>query len=213
MTIRELAREYKNEIMDGIAWVAIWKVGRQWNATSFYLDCDTDRIEPDELEFATDILAKDENAILINEYYCAHMGDGTLEDIVAGIRFHYNHGYNMLKTSTAYTEALEAQQAAQDPAEADDRIGQQLEEFLQTEAGEEMKETIRLWDRVLTRQEGEKKDHASNVCGAKWEVFKMFLKQLYGIEFFFTRTDEYFGICTEDERIFLMKERRGGTAR
>lgn len=211
MTIRELAREYKNEIMDGIAWVAVWKVGRQWNATSFYLDYDTERIKQDEVEFAKEILAKDENAILINEYYCAHMGDGTMEDIVAGIRFHYYHGYNKLKTSTAYTEALEAQKDEQDPAEPDSRIAQKLGEFLQTEAGKDMQETIMMWDRVLTRQESDQKDHASNVCGAKWDVYKMFLKQLYGIEFFFTRTDEYFGICTEDEQIFLMKMKRGET--
>lgn len=30
------------------------------------------------------------------------MGNGTVEDIVAGIRFHYGNGYNMLADSTAY---------------------------------------------------------------------------------------------------------------
>lgn len=27
-SLKEIAREYRDEIMDGIAWVAIWKTGR-----------------------------------------------------------------------------------------------------------------------------------------------------------------------------------------
>lgn len=93
--IRELAREYRDEIMDGIAWVAIWKTGRGWNARAFWLDVD-DKFEDGEIEEAREIVAEDAGAVFINEYYCAHMGEGTLEDIVAGIRFHYENGYNAL---------------------------------------------------------------------------------------------------------------------
>lgn len=93
--IRQIARDYKDEIMDGIAWVAIWKTGRAWNARSFWLN-DKDRIERDEICDAKKIVAEDPDAIIINEYECAHMGEGTLEDIVAGIRFHYGNGYNKL---------------------------------------------------------------------------------------------------------------------
>lgn len=93
--IREIARDYREEIMDGIAWVAIWKTGRAWNARSFWLD-GKDRIEGDEIGDAERIVAEDPDAIFINEYECAHMGEGTLEDIVAGIRFHYGYGYNKL---------------------------------------------------------------------------------------------------------------------
>ena len=93
--IREIARDYKDEIMDGIAWVAIWKTGRAWNARSFWLDGE-DKIGVDEIDDAQRIVAEDPNAVFINEYECAHMGDGTLEDIVAGIRFHYGNGYNRL---------------------------------------------------------------------------------------------------------------------
>lgn len=93
--IREVAREYRDEIMDGIAWVAVWKTGRGWNARAFWLDVD-DKIEDDEIEDARGIVAEDTCAVFINEYYCAHMGEGTLEDIVAGIRFHYENGYNRL---------------------------------------------------------------------------------------------------------------------
>ncbi len=93
--IRETAKEYRDEIMDGIAWVAVWKVGRGWNAKAFWLD-DDDMIGKDDVEDAKSIVAEDAGAVFINEYYCAHMGEGTLEDIVAGIRFHYENGYNRL---------------------------------------------------------------------------------------------------------------------
>lgn len=100
--IREIAKEYKDEIMDGIAWVAIWKTGKSWNARAFWLNYDSEMIEDEDMQEARDIVAADANAILINEYYCAHMGNGTVEDIVAGIRFHYENNYNLLKDSTAY---------------------------------------------------------------------------------------------------------------
>ena len=93
--IREIARDYKDEIMDGIAWVAIWKTGRAWNARAFWLDGE-DKIGVDEIDDAQSIVAEDPNAVFINKYECAHMGEGTLEDIVAGIRFHYGNGYNKL---------------------------------------------------------------------------------------------------------------------
>lgn len=93
--IRKIAKEYRDEIMEGIAWVAVWKTGKGWNARAFWLDSD-DRIEADDVEEVKGILAEDAFAVFINEYYCAHMGEGTLEDIVAGIRFHYENGSNRL---------------------------------------------------------------------------------------------------------------------
>lgn len=100
--IREIAREYRDEIMNGIAWVAIWKTGKSWNARAFWLNTDTDMIEDEDMQEARDIVAADANAIFINEYYCAHMGDGKLEEIVSAIRFFYEEGWNTLADSTAY---------------------------------------------------------------------------------------------------------------
>lgn len=46
---------------------------------------------------------------------------------------------------------------------------------------------------------------------AQWEVYHLALKQFYGVEYYFTRTDEYYGVCTEDESDWLIKvERREG---
>lgn len=36
----------------------------------------------------------------------------------------------------------------------------------------------------------------------------MAVRQFYGIEYCFSRTDEYFGVCTEDETDWLFKVNR-----
>lgn len=103
-SLKEIAREYRDEIMDGIAWVAIWKTGRSWNAKAFWLNLETERIEDEEMEEAREIVAADPKAIFINEYYTAHMGEGKLDEIVEGIRFMYENEYNLLANNTAYAE-------------------------------------------------------------------------------------------------------------
>lgn len=113
-SLREIAREYKDEIMSGVAWVAIWKTGRSWNARAFWLNLDTEKIEDEEMEEARAIVAADENAIFINEYYTAHMGEGKLDEIVDGIRYMYEEGYNLLKDSAAYDEP-EDQEEPEEP--------------------------------------------------------------------------------------------------
>lgn len=43
------------------------------------------------------------------------------------------------------------------------------------------------------------------------EVYKLAIKTFCDLEVCFTRTDEYFGLCTEDESFYLMKiEREAG---
>lgn len=103
-SLKEIAREYRDEIMDGIAWVAIWKTGRSWNAKAFWLNLETERIEDEEMEEAREIVAADPKAIFINEYYTAHMGEGKLDEIMEGIRFMYENEYNLLANNTAYAE-------------------------------------------------------------------------------------------------------------
>ena len=45
-------------------------------------------------------------------------------------------------------------------------------------------------------------------CQAQWEVYKMAIKQFYGVEYCFTRTDKYYGLVTEDETDWLFKVER-----
>lgn len=78
------------------------------------------------------------------------------------------------------------------------------EKFMKTEMGGELEETIRTWDKAIDERRkatpgignpdqglGFKYwDNTCRSCQDRWEVFKLAIKQFYGIEFFFTRTDE-----------------------
>ena len=78
------------------------------------------------------------------------------------------------------------------------------QKFLITELGGSLQECITAWDKWL--EIGDRK--AALWCQAQWEVYKMALRQFYGIEYFFTRTVEYFGVCTWDETDWLFKVER-----
>lgn len=95
--------------------------------------------------------------------------------------------------------------------------------FLKTEFGSNLEECISTWDKALEERRkvipgmaghSEKGlgykywDNTCKWCEAQWEVYQMAIKQFYGIEFHFTRTDEYFGIVTEDGTDWLIKEER-----
>lgn len=101
--LNTIAREYADEIRDGIAWVIVWKTGRSWNAEAFWLNCDDDTFELEDLDRAREILEQDPNAVMLNGYYCGHFGeDMTVAELAAGIRWHYENGYNTLDGSTAF---------------------------------------------------------------------------------------------------------------
>ncbi len=76
--------------------------------------------------------------------------------------------------------------------------------FLETELGSSLMECVTAWDKWI--EIGDRK--AALWCQAQWEVYQMAVKQFYGIEYHFTRTDEYFGVVTEDETNWLFKVER-----
>lgn len=101
--LNAIAKEWADEIRDGIAWVIVWKTGRSWNAQAVWLNSDDDTFEPEDLELAREILEKDPKAVMLNGYYCGHFGeDMTVAELAAGIRWHYENGYNTLEDSTAF---------------------------------------------------------------------------------------------------------------
>lgn len=101
--LNAIAREWADELREGIAWVIIWKTGRSWNAQAVWLNCDDDTFEPEDLELARKVLEQDPNAVMLNGYYCGHFGeDMTVAELAAGIRWHYDNGYNQLDGSTAF---------------------------------------------------------------------------------------------------------------
>ena len=101
--LNAIAREWADELRDGIAWVIVWKTGRSWNAQAVWLNCDDETFEPEDLELARKVLEQDPNAVMLNGYYCGHFGeDMTVAELAAGIRWHYDNGYNQLDGSTAF---------------------------------------------------------------------------------------------------------------
>lgn len=95
--LAKIASTYSIEIVNGIAWVAIWKEGRSWNAQYYYIDED-EQIEAEDLKEMREILKKDPNAVMLNGVQCGHFWeDMTNKDIENGIRWHYENHLNLLK--------------------------------------------------------------------------------------------------------------------
>lgn len=95
------------------------------------------------------------------------------------------------------------------------------DKFLESEFGSSLKECIMAWDNAINEfhihpfySEDFKRSYKVNYrCQVQWKVYKMAIKEFYGIEYFFTRTDEYFGVCTEDETDWLFKVNRADVDR
>lgn len=100
MTLKNLVKESRDFITDGIAWVAIWKEGRSWKYDYFYesdgsydeglvFDCDDmDRFET--------IASKDHKAICLNGYYMGFGQEDTLQEIENKILYFYLKRLNQL---------------------------------------------------------------------------------------------------------------------
>lgn len=91
------------------------------------------------------------------------------------------------------------------------------DEFLKTTFCRNMIVCVTAWDYYLNEQE--KNNHGEleqlerirvelALCMAKWEVYQAALMCFYNVEYYLSRTEEYFGICTEDESDWLFKEAR-----
>ena len=104
-SLNKIAANYAEELRIGIAWVIVWKKGRSWNAQAVWIDCDTDTFEVDDLELAREVLKLDPQAVMLNGFICGHFGeDMGVRKLAAGIRWHYENGYNRLIDSSAFPE-------------------------------------------------------------------------------------------------------------
>ena len=93
-SLRDSVKDYQEELRDGIAWVAFWKQGRSWNAELFHLEVDG-TLEPFDRSRLEEIKAADPAAVILNGYYCGHLGgDMSLDELTAGVRHHYKNGTN-----------------------------------------------------------------------------------------------------------------------
>ena len=93
-SLRDTVKDYQDELRDGIAWVAFWKQGRSWNAEYFHLDMD-DTLYPEDRSRLEEIKSTDPAAVILNGYYCWHLGeDMSLDELTAGVRYHYENSMN-----------------------------------------------------------------------------------------------------------------------
>ena len=95
-SLRDSVKDYQEELRDGIAWVAFWKEGRSWNAELFHLEVDG-TLEPFDRSRLEEIKAADPTAVILNGYYCGHLGENmSLDELTAGVRYHYENSMNDL---------------------------------------------------------------------------------------------------------------------
>ena len=93
-SLRDTVKQYQEELRDGIAWVAFWREGRSWNGEDFYLDAG-DNLTAEQKSRLEEIRQKDPAAVILNTYYCGYLaGDMTVDELTAGVRRHYENGYN-----------------------------------------------------------------------------------------------------------------------
>lgn len=117
--LKEIAREYAAEIRDGIGWVIVYRTGRSWNALTVWSDLGNNEWENDDINDALEALRLDPRAVALNGYYLGHFGDMTIDDIAAGIRWHYERGTNALADDDTLMQArADIEAARQQAAEA-----------------------------------------------------------------------------------------------
>ncbi len=110
--------------------------------------------------------------------------------------------------------------AQQPEAEANAQMGKLIfnkEKFLKTDFGKSLKKCVVHLDAALILS-GSFPTGSDELINArqnvkihlgKFQVYQLALCQYYGLELHFSRTDDYFGVCTEDESFWLFKVERG----
>lgn len=117
--LRDIARDFATEIRDGIGWTIVYRTGRSWNALTIWSDIWNGEWETNDLNDAIGILKADPDAVIVNGYYCGHFGeDMTIDEITAGIRWHYEGGRNRLADYCEVTQGRDALEEGRKAAEA-----------------------------------------------------------------------------------------------
>lgn len=117
--LKEIARDVASEIRDGIGWVIVYRTGRSWHSVTLYSDLGNNEWETDDINDALKALRLDPRAVALNGYYLGHFGDMTIDDIAAGIRWHYERGTNALADDDTLMQArADIEAARQQAAEA-----------------------------------------------------------------------------------------------
>lgn len=96
-SLREAVKDFQDELRDGMAWVVFWREGRFWQSDYLYLELGSDTIPYDDMGKWRQISSIDPRAVTLNGYYCGHLAeDMRLDELTAGVRWHYENGFNSL---------------------------------------------------------------------------------------------------------------------
>ena len=118
-SLRAVARESADNLREGIPWVIIYRAGRSWGCLAIWSDVWNGGFETDDLNHALEILRIDPGAVVLNGYYCGHLGENmTVDELAAGIRWHYENGYNRLADCEDVQRAQESVETARAAAKA-----------------------------------------------------------------------------------------------
>ena len=125
-SIRQIAQDILPEARDGIAWIALYKEGRSWNAECFWGLLDEQEVfttdYPEDAERLCEIISIDPNAIFVNAYLhnLGPIDDEMTRDTLArALRWQYDMQYFRL-ADTSIKSADEPR--FDDPVEVDSSL-------------------------------------------------------------------------------------------
>lgn len=95
-SLRTMVGRFRNELREGVAYVAFWKNGRSWNAEAFWLDPGYfedygDAIEDDDAREMRQIINTDPNAIIVNGYESCPFKDYGADEGASSVDFMMRH--------------------------------------------------------------------------------------------------------------------------
>ena len=99
-SLKEIVKTYKDEIVDGIAWVTIYKEGRSWKIETAFPEEGSYDDGYEFYDYDHEAMKKafetDKKAICINGYYCGFGKDFTAKEIEDKIFYFYTMRFNQL---------------------------------------------------------------------------------------------------------------------
>ena len=123
-SLQKVVSEYKDELREGIAWVAFWKEGRSWKAECFWLDPADDRLSVEDKSRLKEISSIDPGAVILNGYYCGYLAeDMSVKDLSSGVRHHYENNYNDIHAFIENHEPGEFQEKLEEARKAVHSMG------------------------------------------------------------------------------------------
>ncbi len=122
-SLRHIVNQFKEELRDGIAWVAFWKEGRSWDGEYFYEEAD-DTLSAEDRKRLKEIQRTDSKAVVLNGYYCGHIGEEmSVSELTTAVRYHYENGFNGIASFIESYEPGEFEQRLEEARKAAHSVG------------------------------------------------------------------------------------------